>query len=224
MIPSTRLAETDARRKMAVEMTIADRLAKARLFAKTYGNMTAGIVEFIQFLVCSGRIAEQGGSQWWRGVNGLLILDLIDAEEALGSSTLTVASTSPAVQHWVNYSIYWQQTPIPNLFKAQRLWWKAHQTSLHYGIHAFPELLLLEPRIEINFITCVCVPNVDLTALLNIPTSLKLIKIYTIIAYPHHYPAKILAVLKALILAPAYYARIVGLPKNIGLDSTRWEI
>ncbi|KAA1069672.1 hypothetical protein PGT21_031169 [Puccinia graminis f. sp. tritici] len=222
MTTSTQSPEVNSRKKDALEMTIADRLNKARSFAKTYGNMTSGIVEFIEFLVCSGRVAEQGGSQWWRGVNGLLILDLIDAEEALRSSTRTVSSISPAVQHWINYSLYWQQTSSRKLFKAQQLWWKAHQASLHYGIRAFPEFLILEPRMEINFITYVCVPNVDLTALMNIPTNLKLIKLYTIIAYPHHYPAKIISFLKALILAPSPYARIVGVA-NIGLDSTRWE-
>jgi hypothetical protein len=221
MTISTQSPEVNARKKDALEMTIADRLTKARSFAKTYGNMTSGIVEFIEFLVCSGRVAEQGGSQWWRGVNGLLILDLIDAEER--SSTRTVSSISPAVQHWINYSIYWQQTSSRKLFKAQQLWWKAHQASLHYGIHAFPELLILESRMEIKFITYVCVPNVDLTALMNIPTNLKLIKLYTIIAYPHHYPAKIISLLKALILAPSVYARFLGVT-NIGLDSTRWEI
>ncbi|KNZ58428.1 hypothetical protein VP01_1931g5 [Puccinia sorghi] len=216
-----------ARKKAALEVTIENRLLVARSFSKNYGDFTSGIVEFIEFLVCSGRLAEQGGSQWWRGVNGLLILDLIDAEEALRSSTPTAVSIiAPAVQHWITYALDWQQSYLPNSCRVQRLWWKAHQTSLHFGIHAFRELLPLEPRMETNFITYICVPNVDLTAIFSIPTNLKLIKLYTIIAYPHHYPAKALSTFKALGLAPAFYARLVGASSdvaNIGLDSTRWE-
>ncbi|PLW21362.1 hypothetical protein PCANC_02496 [Puccinia coronata f. sp. avenae] len=226
MIPSTHFLDANARKEAALRITIDERLTESRSFTKNHGFLTSGIVEFIEYLVCSGRLDEQGGSQWWRGVNGLLILDLMDAEEALRPSTQTVACIPPAVQHWMNYALYWQQTSFPNLFKAQRLWWKAHQTSLHHGIHTFRELLLIEPRMEINFITYICVPNVDLTAILTIPTNLKLIKLYTIIAYPHHYPSKVLSTLKALLLAPSFYARLVGATSdvaNIGLDSSRWE-
>ncbi|KAH9450652.1 hypothetical protein MJO28_009914 [Puccinia striiformis f. sp. tritici] len=225
------LSEVDARKKAAMELTIEERLSKARSFADSYGQQTSGIVEFIEYLVSSGRIAEKGGgSQWWRGVNGLLILDLIDAQEALKQPISTTDSyNSPAVQYWIDYSLYWQEhrtSLIPlYLYKAQKLWWKAHQTSLHFGIHAFPGLLLLEPEMEIKFITTICVPNVDLTGLLSVPTNLMLIKLYTILAYPDHYPTQKLSFSKALLFAPAFYLRIVGATSdvlNIGLDSTRW--
>ena len=37
-----------------------------------------GLVAFQTWLADSGRIADDGGSPWWRTVNGLLLLDVAD--------------------------------------------------------------------------------------------------------------------------------------------------
>lgn len=222
--------ETESRKRMALEMSVKLRLTVVRDFTELYGSLTDGILEFLEYLIHSGRITEAGGSKWWRGCNGFLVLDLIDADAALRSRTALddVFSLSPAVKLWINFALNSSRSrsSFSHRLESQKLWWLAHQTSLHHAISVFSEFLVKEPKIETQFITCIAIPNVDLVALLNIPTNLKLIKLYTCLAYPKSYPSKRRQFIKAVLLAPTIYARILGATPgalNIGLESTRWS-
>ncbi|MBW0517548.1 hypothetical protein O181_057263 [Austropuccinia psidii MF-1] len=91
------------KKKAAIELTPAERLIQAKNFAHKYDTtqVTAGIVEFIEYLISSGRITETSGSRWWRGVNGLMILDLCEADEALSCGE-RLEGLPATVQPWLS--------------------------------------------------------------------------------------------------------------------------
>lgn len=220
----------------AERLAVAVRLTISRSFTELYGRQGAGVDEFTAWAADSGRLAMDsagdGGSTWWRGVNGMIVMDISEAQNAINAAS-SMGGTPTAlprnVQCWVDYALHSLRShklnPIDHL-ESQRLWWTAHQVSLHNGIHGFAYSLANEPARELRFISDIVVRNVDMVALVNGPTDIKAIKAYTALVYPSMYPPTAVALAKATLLAPSTLARLFGITDevgNIGLNSTRWD-
>jgi hypothetical protein len=137
------------------------------------------VLDFMGWLVGSGRMAEEGGSPWWRTLNGSLVLDLagdtpgtpgVDAWQRYASATSAV-STVADTRH----------------AELQALFWEAHQTSLHSVLPACEDMLAAESRHERSFVE-IAMRVVDLSARHNQPTHTPVLGESTRKLYPDHYP------------------------------------
>jgi hypothetical protein len=168
------------------------------------------ILDFQRWEVASGRIADAGGSDWWRGVNGMMVLDI---EAAAGHQ----GPLSPAIHAWREYLT----TGEPQLAL-----WEAHQRSLHAGVRACASLLDAEPLAERQF-AAIVIDVVDRTALSGSATDNDGLARMTERFYPRLYPIDPdgLPALEEMRTKTA--ARLLdagGEPfANVGLDSTRWS-
>lgn len=141
-----------------------------------------GIHRFQMWLTNSGRVADHGGSAWWREVNGLLLLDITE-------STTANPTPSESVAAWANY---WLQRSRSTRTKAC---WAAHQSSLHAGAQTAFDALAAETDAEQLFIA-VALESVDLAARGNLPTGRggsPIIGGFCRAFYPESYPAGDLA-------------------------------
>jgi hypothetical protein len=127
-------------------------------------------------------VADDGGSVWWRQVNGLLLLDMVDAA-ALGTDD--VAGCSEPVRAWTRY---WSDAHSGH---GTRSCWDAHQASLAAGVGAAQELLGAEPPSEQDFIA-IALSSVELASRANLPTGragASVIGGFCRVFYPDGYPA-----------------------------------
>ena len=137
-----------------------------------------GIHHFQDWLTKSGRVADEGGSPWWRQVNGLLILDITE-------STRTDPAPSKSVEAWATY---WDQGSRSARTTAC---WAAHQSSLHAAAQTASDALAVETEAEQLFIA-VALESVDLAARANLPTGRvgsPIIGGFCRAFYPESYPA-----------------------------------
>lgn len=200
----------------AVALSPADRMRQVEAFFAAFPRSSSGphglgqaILDFQRWEIGSGRIQDAGGSPWWRGVNGMMVLDIAAAQRG-------DAATTPAIRAWRDYAT----SPDP-----QAALWDAHQRSLHAGIRACAALLAAEPEAEQRFAALV-IDVVDRTALAGTATDNDGLARLTDRFYPAIYPiaAGSLVALDAMRQKTA--ARLLdgtGRPfSNAGMDSTRW--
>jgi len=137
-----------------------------------------GLRRFQVWLTESGRLADDGGSPWWREVNSLLLLDVVE-------STMAGPAPSDSVAAWV---IYWDQRSPAGRTSA---WWTAHQSSLHTAARTASDVLILETEAEQSFIA-LALRSVELAARARLPTGRvgsPVIGGFCRVFYPRSYPA-----------------------------------
>lgn len=112
-------------------------------FVTTSGNdglgFGQGIRDFTEWEISSGRLDPRFGSRWWQAVNGLMVLDLQDAlgiidRHGIDAAYRSLAGATSSVRAWVAYATG-ADGDLSNE-AVQRLFWTAHQRSLHAGIAA----------------------------------------------------------------------------------------
>lgn len=169
------------------------------------------VLDFQEWEVTSGRISATGGSAWWRAVNGMMVLDIADAD---GDSA---SSPSASVEAWRAYA-------SPGTRQCDL--WHAHQLSLHAAIRRCTELLPRELEVEIAF-AAIVVDIVDRTALADLATDSADLAKLTGRHYPKTYPTPpgALAALDILQARTAENLRAAdgGVFANVGLQSSRWS-
>lgn len=134
------------------------------------------VADFVDWEISSGRITGEGGSAWWRLVNGGMILDLREAMAASGDGR---RESDGPVGAWVAYS--------ESAGDAQALMWAAHQASLHTALDSAGDLLAGEATEEQRFARLV-VEVVDQTAAACRPTDTDELARHTARDYPDRYP------------------------------------
>lgn len=149
------------------------------------------IADFVHWQADSGRLADTHGSDWWKAVNGSLVLDLLRAQDALeelaaeASAERPDAVVDPASEGWRAYARQALNEPSDGL---QESFWSAHQQSVHRALADAWPLYDREPRFEREFIG-VAMEIVDLAAFRLQPTDSATLGRLTYDFYPHAYPA-----------------------------------
>ncbi len=135
------------------------------------------VVDFVDWELRSGRLADDG-SEWWRCVNGVMMLDLRDAAHTIEHGL----APRGAVAAWVAYA----SGDVPG---AQGRLWEAHQMSLAAGLRDAGPLLALEPAAE-RELAAIVVAVVEGVAADRSSTSTADLAALTARRYPAHYPAR----------------------------------
>ena len=215
---------------------IADFVTRNLPWASASGNdglgFGQGVRDFTVWEIASGRLDLVTGSAWWRAVNGSMMLDMQDAlavidRYGIDAAYRSLADASPSVRAWVAYATG-ADGDLSNE-ALQRVFWTAHQRSLHAGITAASSLLASESANEQAFIGLV-VENVDTAALTMSPSDNALIGGYINYRYPSTYPVSDRALDRAesltfqglLLGTNPYQVFLNDWDQNIGLRSTRW--
>lgn len=211
---------SDERLAAAIALTPAGRMETAAAFFTAHPGSPNGphglgqaILDFQAWEISSGRIGNAAGSDWWRAVNGMMVLDMAVA----GADD--DGTPSPAIAAWRRFAT----SPASD---AQSALWEAHQRSLHAGIRAAAGLLSSEAQPERQF-AAIVVDVVDRTAIAGTPTDNDGLARMTERFYPAHYPALStdLPALEAMRAKTA--ARLTGdtgqVLVDVGLDSNRWD-
>jgi hypothetical protein len=182
-----------------------------------------GVVDFITWEIASGRLDAQHGSPWWRAVNGCMVLDLLAAQSR--------THEDPVAESWREYMRFTgsrlRRMRNGYMQRAQRLFWQAHQRSLHRAVDACHDLLRHERASERDFIDRVVLHNVDYAAVSSDVTYLDAIGIFTFAVYPLRYPCTSADVERAasltiecIPLAACHRRQYV----DTGLNASRWRV
>lgn len=137
-----------------------------------------GVHRFQLWLTESGRVADDDGSPWWREVNGLLILDVIE------SATTNSGSDGP-IGAWSDYLAQRERR------SRTAACWTAHQGSLRSAAGLATDTLADEPAPEQLFIG-IALESVNVAARANLPTGRtgsSIIGGFCGAFYPDSYPA-----------------------------------
>ncbi len=210
------MSDGERRAEVAIALTPAERNTIVEAFFALHpgageGRLGLGqaILDFQAWEVGSGRITESGGSPWWRGVNGQMVLDIAAAQKSAGDSA--------AVRAWREYA---------SGLGTQAELWEAHQRSLHAALRLSGHLLANESDAERAFAEIV-VDVVDRTALAGRATDSPELAEMTRRYYPWAYPVDpaSLAPLESIrertanrLLAPGG-----AVFTDVGIASTRWS-
>lgn len=201
----------------AIAVSPADRMRQVEAFFAAHPQSGAGlfglgqaILDFQRWELASGRIGDAGGSGWWRGVNGMMVLDI-------ASACRGDAPATPAVRAWVNYT---------TARDPQAALWEAHQRSLHAGIRACAALLAAEPEAEQRF-AAIVIDVVDRTALAGTATDNDGLARMTQRFYPASYPIGPDDIPELDLMREKTAARLLDGAgrrlENVGMGSTRWD-
>ena len=177
-------SEVDPRTRAALLLPARARVAIVRRFFAhhPHGRRPLGlgraVVDFVDWEWQSGRLADDGGSRWWRCVNGVMALDLRAAARALEHGL----AARGAVAAWVAYA-------RSDILSAQARLWDAHQASLAVGLEHAAPLLAAEPVAEREF-AAIVVGIVERVAADRAPTATGDLAAFTARHYPAHYPAR----------------------------------
>lgn len=143
----------------------------ASYFAQNPGGSGAApglgraLVEFQEWEIRSGRVADGAGSRWWSTVNGVLLLDLAHATPG-----------SP-----------WELYAVAEPHETQSRLWEAHQWSIERGAAAAEGLLSDEPQAEREFIA-LALEMVERSAAVGYPTDSGDLGRQAGSLYPGRYP------------------------------------
>jgi hypothetical protein len=182
--PPPRAPEIAPRARAALLLPASTRAQIARRFFARHPHGSAplglgrAVVDFVDWERRSGRLADDGGSRWWRCVNGVMMLDLRDAARAIEHGR----SARGAVAAWVAYA--GSENP-----GAQVRLWAAHQASIAVGLEHAARLLAAEPAAEREF-AAIVVAIVERVAAGDAPTATGDLAAFTARHYPAHYPAR----------------------------------
>ncbi len=211
--------ETPAERiHKAIGLTPAQRREVVEAFFQANPGMSEAhlglgraVLDFQSWEISSGRIADRGGSSWWRAVNGMMVLDIHDAMNASSVATC-------AVDAWRAYASAGGGT--------QASLWEAHQWSLHSAIRSSRELLGYEPPPEQAF-AAIAIDVVDRTALAGRPTDSPALAAMTKRFYPACYPIDDAALAPLVHMRDRTVERVRGADGmvfvDVGIHSRRWS-
>lgn len=213
--PRGTLAAMTPRHECAIALSPAERRDIVEAFFAAHPGDAAGtfglgraILDFQAWETDSGRIAEAGGSDWWRAVNGMMVLDIAEAAQDAGGTR----GAAP----WRAYA----KNP------CQSRLWEAHQRSLHAAIALSHDLLANESEAERAF-AAIVIEVVDRTALALRPTDTDDLANLTQRYYPAEYPIEPGQLAGLEVLRERTAARLVdtaGRPfEDVGMDSRRWD-
>ena len=200
----------------AIDLTLAQRREIVEEFFAIHPGTGQGrfglgraVLDFQDWEITSGRISDQRGSAWWRGVNGLMVLDIAATAK---DSTGATAGANP----WRGYA---------SAKASQFTLWEAHQRSLHAALCRCAALLAHEPAAERAFVEVV-IDVVDRTALSVSPTDGPDLAHLTERYYPSSYPAAQDALPGLELLRVRTADRLRGpdgaVLRNVGIASSRW--
>jgi hypothetical protein len=220
-LPSQARVLTPARAARAERLTTAQR---NRIFEQFFSahpgggggryGYGRGAVDFLKWEEASHRIANRGGSAWWKTVNGMMALDLQAAQRDIRTHQ---AGQTVAIADWIRYA-----SSRASGSARERLFWQAHQESLHEGVaFAAPQEALLP--VHEQALAQLAVDLVDLSAIGNKATNTGSIRAFTDAGYPKQYPASSTDV--RVLTQGAEFGMAYGqLPTagNIGISSSRW--
>jgi hypothetical protein len=106
-------------------------------------GLGTALSDFLEWEVTSGRVADgPSGSRWWKAVNGLMVLDVVDV--TVGAD----AELTGAARAWASYV-------GAAVGDDQAALWQAHQASMAAATSAARSLLDAEPADEVAFIAIV---------------------------------------------------------------------
>jgi len=136
------------------------------------------VVDFVDWERRSGRLADEGGSRWWRCINGVMMLDLRAAARAIAHGR----AARGAAAAWVTYA-------DGEIRGAQVRLWAAHQASLAVGLEHAAPMLAAEPAAEREF-AAIVVAIVERVAAGHAPTGTGDLAAFTARHYPSQYPTR----------------------------------
>jgi len=214
---STRTNAETARLDAAIALTPGERRRIVEEFFSVHPGggrerfgLGQAVLDFQGWEIASGRIAEDGGSAWWRGVNGLMVLDIADARGEPANAT-------DAVKAWRAYASIGEA--------AQRALWEAHQRSLHAALRVCGPLLEREPAAERAFAEIV-IDIVDRTALAGSATDSSDLAQLARRYYPASHPASQETLAGLELMRERTADRLRGSDglvfANVGIGSSRW--
>ncbi len=209
---------SDERTETAIAIPVEERNRIVEMFFTEYGGGGGGrfglgraVLDFQTWEIASGRVADSGGSVWWKGMNGLMVLDLAEAG-ASGAARLR------SVVGWENYS--------SGATATQAGFWDAHQRSLHAAVRLLSAELEEEPAAEREFADIV-VDVVDRTALVGSPTDTADLAGLTERYYPDYYPIDREALPRLVRMRERTADRMRNergaIFSDVGMNSTRWD-
>ncbi len=207
--------------KSAVELTASERKSTFQSFFFTYGidkstelGYGLALMQFMLWEIDSTRITDdlQRGSDWFKAVNGFMVLDLeivrlfldnnltlesishlyknkellsIDVAALSQSRNVSSYSPIPELKHpFVKWLIY----TASNENNAQINLWNAHQASMHNAVEICAELKTKEALEEIEFIRIV-LSLLEINAKRLTPTNTEYLGKQAKTFYPNFYPA-----------------------------------
>jgi hypothetical protein len=183
-------------REAAVDLPTASRLTTpARFFRAHPGDrdgpfgLGRAIVDFVAWELRSGRLADTGGSRWWRAVNGCMTLDLRAATATLERADTDADTDADAdADRAAGGVAMWRAYAAATRADAQDALWRAHQASLVHGLAVAAPLLAAEHPAEREFAGIAIQFVVDAAAV-SVPTGRDALARLTKRFYPAHYPA-----------------------------------
>ncbi len=110
-------------------------------------GLGTALADFLAWEVDSGRVADRGGSPWWKAVNGLLVLHVAIADlgpRRVGGPGAVEAGSASAVAAWREY------VAAPPA-EQQAALWRAHAASIALAVDAAVPLLADEDASEREF-------------------------------------------------------------------------
>ncbi|MFN8050652.1 MAG: hypothetical protein U0Q22_04400 [Acidimicrobiales bacterium] len=139
-----------------------------------------GLLRFQEWVTSSERVVDLDGSPWWREVNGLLIVDILDSREAA-----PMGSVPPSVHAWRRH---WASS---SAVARRNSFWAAHQESLAAAQESAAAVLVGEPDGEQRFIE-LALGSVSIAAGARLPTGplgARMIGSFCDVVFPSAYPA-----------------------------------
>ncbi len=127
--------------------------------ARTGPGLGRALVDFLAWEIDSGRVADSGGSAWWKAVNGMMVLDIAAAGTkpepigrpawpgVLGGSTLAGAGHDQRAA-WMRYAAAETDAQQAEL-------WRAHAASMVRAVDLAAPLLGAESDAERSFVAVV---------------------------------------------------------------------
>jgi hypothetical protein len=174
------------------DVALTDRLAVVEAFfdrhpgpGRTGPGLGRAVLDFMRWEGESGRLADEGGSRWWRAVNGGLVADLaeLSVEGPAGNGQ---ARGEPGRRHRVAVAA-WEAYAASGPDAAQAALWSAHQASLTAAVESAAALLDEECAPERSFAALVLAVVED-TARQVVATDTDALADVTRRWYPSTYP------------------------------------
>lgn len=123
------------RYQLTTHFYAADGLGYGAGFNYGYGQ---GQIDFTAWEYGRGVLAVDGGSAWWRAVNGALLTHMVEAHLLHQAGLSDCGGSSPAVDAWLAYVA--DPTGLG--------WYQAHNASIEAGYTAYESLARAEPLAE----------------------------------------------------------------------------
>lgn len=147
----------------ALHLRVGERVATfERFFGSSPGHGRRGLglgtalADFLAWEVDSGRVADRGGSRWWKAVNGVLVLDVAAAAGGpQARAPAGPAAMHPAPQPAWRAGAAWRAYAAAPPPGQQAALWRAHAASLARAVDLAQPLLAEEVPAERELVAVV---------------------------------------------------------------------